>query len=150
MVSDHFGVNGDTHSLSIGHMFSYFNPGSGPTLSYCHESEQKLIDCLYNTGTYSYHCYHNRNIAVSCQGQCSTDGDLRLVDGSRQSSGRVVVCLNGQWGTVCDNYWDTRDTRVVCRQLGYHSGESIYDIFIFIKPYLLVYRVFPKLSKCRD
>ena len=35
------------------------------------------------------------------------------------SEGRVEIFINGQWGTVCDDYFTWYEGGVVCRQLNY-------------------------------
>ena len=50
--------------------------------------------------------------------ECS-DGDVRLAGGYGFYEGRVEVCINQAWGTVCDNNWNYNDANVVCGQLGF-------------------------------
>ena len=54
-----------------------------------------------------------------------------MIGGSLESAGRVEICINGVWGTVCDNGWDNNDARVVCRELGYNvstgAGELVHS-----------------------
>ena len=50
-----------------------------------------------------------------------TDGELRLRGGATSREGRVEMCYDRQWGTVCDDYWGTNDAKVACRQLGFSS-----------------------------
>lgn len=99
--------------------FAFFGQGSGPIHIddvQCTGTETTLLGCRYLT---IHNCVHAEDAGVRCQG--CTRGDLRLVGGNTASEGRVEICRDSTWGTVCDDLWGTLDARVVCRQLGFST-----------------------------
>ena len=48
----------------------------------------------------------------------STELEIRLVDGTSPTEGRIEVKYNGIWGTVCRMLFDDKDAAVFCRTMG--------------------------------
>ena len=88
----------------------------------CNGLEARLIDCSAAPLGIN-DCTHSEDAGARCTGTTSTcsQGAVRLQGGSDATQGRVEICNNNVWGTVCDNSWDSTDARVVCVQLGMPS-----------------------------
>ena len=130
---------------------AHFGPGRGLIfLDYveCTSTSSQLLECS-SRPILPHYCLHSYDAGVGCEGKfcddfwemccktaikkmsyisfckapCTT-GQLRLTGGNIDSEGRVEICLENTWGTVCYDFWGRVDAAVVCRQLGY-SAQGI-------------------------
>ncbi len=76
----------------------------------CSHTQDAGVRCLSGTAFMSTHVH----IFISLKDA------LKLLQGMTSFEGRVEICLNNVWGTVCDK----ADAKVVCRQLGLSSAGS--------------------------
>ncbi len=66
------------------------------------------------------------------------------MEGTNPLEGRVEICLNSAWGTVCDGLFSMDDAEVICRQIDQqmdtvHNGTFGYttirkDVTTFLYP----------------
>ena len=79
------------------------------------------------TGLSTRIVWYNNMLISSGPSNCS-DGDVQLMGGENKLEGRVEICCDGVWGTVCNNGWDERDATVVCNLLGFGQPGIILII----------------------
>jgi deleted-in-malignant-brain-tumors protein 1 len=119
-----------------------FGEGLGPILLddlACTGEEESLLDCAFHSGTHT--CDHSEDAGVRCEDSCS-EGHIRLAVGDlyttpllepdsfyytddELSRGRLEICLNSAYGTVCDNIWENTAASVACGQLGFSRYGAI-------------------------
>ena len=108
----------------------------------CTGLESNIWNCSHNEAIDSNTCTGYDDAGVICQSKiiairyfykfytllggtiqpvnCVT-GDIRLIGGTTSNEGRLEVCVNRVWGTVCGVLWGPTDSRVACRQLGHQE-----------------------------
>ena len=75
--------------------------------------------------------YNNSVATVQVTPSNCTEGNVRLAEGDSEYGGRVEVCINKAWGTVCLPGWGNQEARVVCNQIG---ATTLGINFLISKP----------------
>ncbi len=89
----------------------------------CVGTEARLADCPARSFGDTQSCVHVNDVGVGCV-SC-TNGTVRLQDGASIYEGRVEVCNDNAWGTICEDRWGDADAQVVCRQLNFPAAGEI-------------------------
>ena len=101
----------------------------------CTGDEDTLFNCAYNEASLVESLRGYTSIAaVLCQGSAdqSNDpnecifGEVRLANSSINIEGRVDICTEGMWVSVCDRYWGIEETRLFCKQFLGHPAKGSY------------------------
>ena len=67
------------------------------------------------------------NTAVLCN-----DGTIRLVNGTDKYEGRVEICYNEEWGSICGGFWTVQDSIVACRQLEFPTSGILFLVCVVL------------------
>ena len=85
------------------------------------------VQCARKYSTWLYWSVHKIQILYCNTPALCEERDIRLAGGD--SYGRVEVCSNGLWGTICsDEFWDDHNAGVLCKQLGFSQYGKISSI----------------------
>ena len=107
------------------HLLTYVN---------CVGDEDTLFNCTYTKLSLQRSLQDYTSIAaVLCQGSANqsnnsnecTSGEVRLANSSNNIEGRVEVCTEKIWVSVCDSYWGRFETRLFCKQLLGHTAKGM-------------------------
>ena len=71
-----------------------------------------------------HYCVSQDNTLIIKDATCE-DGAIELVGGYSKMEGRVKVCFNGEWTSVCAEGWSERESSVLCSSLGVSSELGI-------------------------
>ncbi len=67
------------------------------------------------------------------------NGDIKLAGSSIITEGRIEMCINNAWGTICDDGWDIKDANVACAQLGFQPyGKTLHNFIMQVLFFLTV------------
>ena len=80
---------------------------------------------------YSYALCPHKDPSILLEAANCTTGEHRLVNGTNPLEGRVEICINNAWGTVCSTSFSGDEAEVICRNLGYLPPGNVLAHFTY-------------------
>ncbi len=112
----HVSCTGNESSISQCSMIKALRQSCQSNLPASVICQGRLLHTLYCSYSFSRHCYLPDS---SFNASICNDGAIQLVEGVDNSTGRLEVCFNKAWGTVCRHRFGSMDAQVACHQLGF-------------------------------
>ena len=106
---------------------SFVQVHTSHTYTHTHTHTQTQTQTHTHTQIQTHMRTHTNTNTSTARVKLCDNGDIRLVDGGTLLEGRVEMCYNSRWGTVCDTVWDNRDASVVCKQVAAKYGLEYTD-----------------------
>ena len=90
---------------------------------------------FFSLDWFSYNLYYivilSPDPSTTHESPCE-NGGIRLLNGSSPLEGRLEICFNQAWGTVCSKRFSIEDATVACKQLGFpFNGTEVLPISEF-------------------
>ena len=105
----------------------------------CRGNETNLLNCSHNEYSLSVRFNFNNPVRIICQDNQTTgghppchSGSLRLgnyTDDGRRLDGRIEVCAEGTWTTLCGTGGSSNYSSVVCKQI---LGEPASGKYMYV------------------
>lgn len=76
------------------------------------------------------------------------DGELRLVNGSDEREGRLEICFNRAWGTICRDEFNQTEATVACGQLGFSREGAVLHTYIMINRICMICTIAISYGMC--
>lgn len=100
-------------------MSIFYSPFNGPYWSNnfnCKGNESKLDDCPHSGWGQVKTCESQHAAGVIC---FNKQGIYFKIGSGNFSRGTIQVAVDGVWGTICDDSWNAKGSKVLCRMMGY-------------------------------